>query len=436
MELGNAQGNLPLCLPAQSTKVGLWSITLLRGLAALWVCLSHGDGLWWRAVPDLFFGNARDFFSTQPVLRIVSGLLFGMGFLGVPLFFVISGFCIHLPQAGKSDPLDFRVFAIRRFFRIYPLYIAVVIVCFALLTLRFGWGGIPNLNLTNLLGHLVFWHYADGSAANAGMGISPPMWTLAIEVQFYILYAITLPVLRRVGLGRCAAIGLGIDIAYRMGWYSTGLFYYDDVPRFVFPARLGAIRFGEWLLGAWVAELYVTGRLRQWCGALKPSALVGGGLLCIASGVALCAAFGLRAHTTDVPAALGFMLVLVGAIAWESSQGNIAVGQGFWARLASAVGDRSYSLYLVHLTVMAGVMDLWVRFRHIADKNAPRGSWEYFLVVLAGVALTFVAVEMTYRLIEMPSHRLARRLARKLAMDGASQDARQSLSMAGQTLSK
>lgn len=397
----------------QSPATGLWSITLLRGLAALWVALSHGDGLWWRQVPGLFFGHAPEFFSSEPLLRIVSGLLFGMGFLGVPLFFVISGFCIHLPQAGKSDPLNLRSFAVRRFFRIYPLYIVVVIVAFVLFTISDGWGSTRILSVPNALGHLVFWHYADGGVC-AGMGITPLMWTLAIEVHFYVLYALTLPWLRRFGLGRCAAIALGIDIAYRATCYATGLFYSENLPGYFFPARFSVIRFGEWLLGAWVAERYATGRIIPSRSLLRPILLVAGGMLCVATGSALCAAFGLRTHTTDVPACLGFMLVLLGMLSWELARRDTGIGQGLWARLATAVGERSYSLYLVHLTVMAAVLELWVRLRHIADKNAGRGSAEYLFAVLAGLAISFVVAEITYRLIEVPSHRLARRLAKNL----------------------
>ncbi|HET8529599.1 MAG TPA: acyltransferase family protein, partial [Methylomirabilota bacterium] len=68
---------------------GRWErVDQLRGLAALAVVLCHLAVSAYREAPNL--GG-----DPWPWLA----LILGFGYLGVPLFFVISGFCIHLPQA-------------------------------------------------------------------------------------------------------------------------------------------------------------------------------------------------------------------------------------------------------------------------------------------------------------------------------------------------
>ena len=97
-------------------------IDQLRGVAALAVVVCHAAVSAYRGAPNL--GGAP-----WPWL--------GFGYLGVPLFFVISGFCIHLPQArllaspAAGRPAWRRFFA-RRFWRLYPPYLAAIAVALAL----------------------------------------------------------------------------------------------------------------------------------------------------------------------------------------------------------------------------------------------------------------------------------------------------------------
>jgi peptidoglycan/LPS O-acetylase OafA/YrhL len=78
--------------------------------------------------------------------------LLGWGYLGVPLFFVISGLCIHLPTAsalaaGRSARPDWQRFFQRRFWRLYPAYLAALVLAGGLLLvirgeLPVGWRGV------------------------------------------------------------------------------------------------------------------------------------------------------------------------------------------------------------------------------------------------------------------------------------------------------
>jgi peptidoglycan/LPS O-acetylase OafA/YrhL len=102
-----------------------------------------------------------------------------LGWAGVAAFFVISGFCIHLSFARNPN---WRNFWLRRCFRIYPAYFFALLL-FALL---FPWSRIHwNLSgIAQLGSHLLLIHnYNDRSY----FGISPAFWSIAVEVQLYLL---------------------------------------------------------------------------------------------------------------------------------------------------------------------------------------------------------------------------------------------------------
>src|SRR5688572_12946641 len=99
-------------------------IDYIRGFAILGVFVFHG-----LTVDDrlLFSGWTRDFSNSYKNLL----LPFNLGWLGVAVFFVVSGFCIHISfqQQGRN----WRGFLIRRFFRLFPPYlVALLFLAFVL----------------------------------------------------------------------------------------------------------------------------------------------------------------------------------------------------------------------------------------------------------------------------------------------------------------
>jgi peptidoglycan/LPS O-acetylase OafA/YrhL len=406
----NATGTADITAQARPAQDRwLFSIDLLRGLAALLVFLFHAEGMLWRrqGPTDIFQGNAGPFFESQSVTNVVSYLAFGFGFLGVPLFFVISGFCIHLPLAGKSTALDPRSFAIRRFFRLYPLYFIVVVCVMALLRVKYGDGS--QVTWPNFLGHLVFWHF-NVPAGKPVMGISPVLWSIAVEVQFYVIYALLLPVLRRMGFARATMLFLAIGIAYRIAY---SLLHGDGSwPRPMAPSLFAPIRFGEWLLGAWIAEAFVRGKLAASV-FRRAGAPIGAVLL--AASIATVAATRVDREWLDIPCCLAFAAILAGMLAREQDAGGGGVVARCFRRAARFLGERSYSLYLVHFTVLNVAIEVAARFVHVQDKNTMGGTPAMLAAVLLGVIATLGVTEASYRLVEAPSHRLARRLSRRVA---------------------
>lgn len=156
----------------------------LRGIAACSVLVYHYV---WRY--DLLFGHAF------PV-----GSLVTVGRLGVPLFFVISGFVIYWTLNRTPHALDF---AVARFSRLYPAYWAAVVVTYAAVLVC----GLPGREVTaveaminlSMLQEFLFVEHVDGV-----------YWTLTIELVFYfwILVLFLSRLLRRlepIALGWIAA---------------------------------------------------------------------------------------------------------------------------------------------------------------------------------------------------------------------------------------
>lgn len=138
-----------------------------RGIAILLVVLCHGR--------RVLCGDFR--FSA-------------LSYIGVNIFFVISGYLIcTILTKSRGEPDFFRTFYVRRIFRIWPLYL--LIMSFGLLAGLFQGHAILNALPYYLTFTVNFvWDRSVSEAANEPSLLLPftsPMWSLAIEEQFYIL---------------------------------------------------------------------------------------------------------------------------------------------------------------------------------------------------------------------------------------------------------
>ena len=143
----------------------------LRGVAILMVIVGH-----------FFYVNPR---SGGPVKYI--GSIFGTGGYGVTLFYTLSGFLISWPFwkrkiAGHQNSMPSGYFQ-RRFWKIYPpLALSLLLLTPLYILVTSDWSYLPT-SIKWLTGY-AFWFPVSGK-------FNPVMWTLAIEVQFYV----TLPVI-------------------------------------------------------------------------------------------------------------------------------------------------------------------------------------------------------------------------------------------------
>jgi peptidoglycan/LPS O-acetylase OafA/YrhL len=334
----------PPAPPGRSQRLA--SIDVLRGLAALGVVLFHStDG-------QVFLEHT----ASAPWLPLLAFPL-SFGFAGVYLFFVISGFCIHLRWAkrasvGERASIDFLEFWRRRLRRLYPPYLVALALFVAVLLARGLDNGVRPLPWDIGL-HLLMLHNLDPETA---WTISGVFWTLAVEEQLYLAYFLLLFLRTRLGWGRT----LLICAAMRPLWFGLA-FFLHRAWGFRLPAtEAAAAHWGVWALGALTVEAHLG---LATIPRLFRTASSGTLLLGVAAAVSL----------------LGRGVVAGGPahdVVWLLEQP--LWGVGFWVLLNAAVGKEparsmslpgplrrlgifSYSLYLTHELV----------FNHLAEIARP-----------------------------------------------------------------
>ncbi|GAA4473520.1 acyltransferase family protein [Enteractinococcus fodinae] len=335
------------------------------------------------------------------VLLYHAGLsLFPGGYVGVDVFFVISGFLITgmlVRQAEEHGRIDLADFYARRIRRILPA--ATIVLAFvAVLTIsilpRTRWDEIGVEVIASAF-YLVNWVLADGTDyLNAEEAASPiqHFWTLAVEEQFYILWPALLVGLlwfasrrsrnRSVGrtpnIHRYLKVGVAIAIVPSFIW---SIYYTDANPApayFVTTTRLWEIAIGA-ALAIFAVQLQ---KLPHSVGYI----LQGGGLLAIlAAGLFYTSATPFPGYAALLPT-LGAAAVIVGGMSGRATEGFARVLN---VRPMRWIGDLSYSLYLWHWPLL-------VFAAYLADGDLPVG---YGLLI---VTLAIIPSWLSYRYIEEP----------------------------------
>ena len=367
-------GRSPAPAPLRSPRYRL--IEAWRGIAALAVLSFHSFGP--------FTGQA----VWQPLepLREASGF----GWLGLHLFFVISGYCIFdrlALSAARREPV--KIFLADRFLRIFPTYWAVLIcsVALNLATWPFNHshfsGNFPG-SLADGLADLSLTHVLFGS---------PPFvlvsWTLTCEASFYLLAGLLLACSRR-SPRLLPALAIGFALCVPAGWVPST---HWTLPLALWP---------DFFAGACVSMI-----LRAWASRdLLWSAAGGAALASLTAAAAIGPGnYGTEAHRV----ACGFAWVLLGLHPWD----GVLAGLAPVRRLASA-GAFSYSLYLVHVQILTRVINLGTRLVRPASAG-------FGLLWLAAVVTAVAGGRYFWRVVEMRCERSRhqRSAARRAAADRA-----------------
>lgn len=310
----------------------LRSIDALRGIAALAVVVDHA----------MLYGNWPD---PSPLWFLWIRSIGTLGLWGVPLFFVISGFCIHLRWAKRyastgEQRLDFVDFWKRRLHRLYPPYFValcgsmiLIVIGYAMhkappLIARYPEPKLRNMALDFIL-HATMLH--GFSIQYDTMGGNPAFWTLAREEYFYLLYFVLLPLRRKFGLAATVigVLTLGLAFIPLVSWFTP-----VDLE---FMLRSPIALWIQWCLGMVAVESYY--------------GLVS--LPRILRSPWMSAAWGLVASFATIHAPIFFpvcwgmcFFTLLNAFVQRETLGSWPTSR--LVDWLSSVGIFSYSLYLVH----------------------------------------------------------------------------------------
>lgn len=291
------------------------------------------------------------------------------GLLGVYVFFVISGAVMTLGHGDDfARPGAPRRFIARRIGRIVPLYwLVTMIVC----VLR-----PDTVSVASLVQSLLFIpHQMTGGPY--GWPIFPLGWTLQYEMAFYLLFALALAFRRAFGLALLAVALSAMALAAAAGLLGT-----DTIPAY-FGHPIILFFLAGILIGLAAPRLAERSRLRPGFGAALA-------LACALLALAVAAAYVAGPQSRYLPIVASGAAVLAAAAC--ALHGPSAL-DGPMRRLAHALGDATYSIYLSHAFVVFGLGRLLER----AGLDLP---FALFLVVaLTASALAGLAI---YRWVERP----------------------------------
>ncbi|GAB3121674.1 acyltransferase family protein [Glaciibacter psychrotolerans] len=331
------------------------------------------------------------------------------GFIGVDVFFVISGFLITgllVSERARSGRISLPQFWRRRLRRLVPPLIPVLLVCSSAAWLI---GGDLLVTLgRQLVGALTFsYNWVSIASSSSYFSADEPelfrnLWSLAVEEQFYLVWPLLLVALLLIRRPRirltlvlllAAASAVWMGILFEPGTDPTRVYFGSDTHSF--GLAIGAAL--ALILQRPADPTAELPRLRPWLGLGAVIALVG-----LSIWMPSESAFTYRGG-------LAIVALLTALVIWAS----VRPGR-FGTRLDSAplryLGTRSYSIYLWHWPILVLLQLVWPT--HGATEDLAR-------VILVGVlaaVVTLLAAEGSYRWVEQPVRRFGFRGAlRQLA---------------------
>ncbi|MEN3930819.1 acyltransferase [Microvirga sp. W0021] len=330
-----------------------------------------------RAIAALLVVIGHSFYETMMIASTTGQSTINYGWfnwgIGVDIFFVISGFIMVYSSHGLfNQPNGWQTFLVRRLIRIIPLY--------WLLTTAMIAGALVIPSLLNVpLGN---WQYIISSyffipAVRAAGEIRPVLslgWTLNMEMFFYILFAVALFFPIRYGIAFLTAIMVSLAL--------YGLFIRPEQTHIAFWTQSLVL---EFIFGCLLAVAY-----------LKNIRLGGISALIICA-VGLIGMINIPALSFIAPEAIRWgipALLIVSAVALCTKQ----VQKPLFFLVA--LGNASYSLYLVHPFVLRPLRNIWMS---VVGDTLPLIGF----VILAALLSSLVAIVL-YRLFEEPSNRFLR----------------------------
>lgn len=311
------------------------------------------------------------------------------GYVGVDVFFVISGYLISgiILRETRAGTFTFANFYERRIRRIFPALFVVLAVTVALSLLVLPPEQMQSMAQSaaatvGLMANLFFWHKSGYFGGDAEMFPLIHMWSLSVEEQYYLLFPVVVLLALRMRLSLAWVMGLAFAASLILCLVVTrthplGAFF------------LAPTRAWELLAGVFVA-MYE----RPWRAALsrvrwRPGMVEAAGMS------AIIAALFLFDETTAFPGPMALIPVIGTAAVILASDGTSPIGRALGSRAFVGMGLISYSAYLWHQPLYA--------LSRVAGLTEGRG-WAFWVLI----ALTVLLAWLTWKYVEQPFRRRGR----------------------------
>ena len=349
----------------------------------------------------------------------------GGGFLGVEVFFVISGYLITLlliAERERTGTVSFGQFWFRRARRLLPALFTMLIALITYVAFfERDYLGTLRGDVIAGVSYVANWFQIwTGSSYTSSAEFAPlrHLWSLAVEEQFYIVWPVVMFVLLRLVRGRAIAIFGGVFLlaAIAISVYTAVMYipgnlsdasqtmslFGREVQRTDF-LYLGTLsRSSGLLLGAALATVWQPWAIRRGTAGKNANALDLAGVVSLAALVFMCVQFKDVVLVQDV-GSQGYDLLYQGGLALVGVATLVAIATVTHPRsrlgryvLGSAVlvwiGRRSYGLYLYH----------WVIFQAYRQDTKQLGTPLGVAEFVGLVALSLALSEVSYRFIETP----------------------------------
>ena len=361
----------------------------VRGFLAMYVMLHH-------AVLNI------DTSGLQDTLWSFFHIVFGHGQFRVDIFFVLSGYCLTLGLRGATRITHFQNFILRRSVRLFVPYLAGCAM--TLLLVHFWLGSLSgthwdySLPVTegSVVTHLLLIHNWWPQYA---VTLNHPYWSIGVEYQLYWLFPLLLWIQHRLGPWKSLAVitlvGYALwRLSFKLHMGNPSSFGSSPYYWALFSMGISAARLGTAQSGRDARDVSLTDKLAM-------------GLIVLLMGFWWgfeCLHY--HGHVADPISSFFVGLTTLLVLLYGRQIGLFALVSKVWPRrLLRFVGERSFSLYLVHAPLLQVIWLLLVRPLHLHSAGE-----QVLLEMLAGSLLSLAIADLFFRFIEQPSHEWSRRL--------------------------
>jgi len=319
--------------------------------------------------------------AVLPVLLFHAGLGCPGGYVGVDVFFVISGYLIGSLIMRESETGEFRFarFWVRRIRRLFPalavtLAATAVAGWFLLIPEHLEEAGAALVAQPLLVANVLFWSQSGYFETASEYQPLLHTWSLAVEEQFYLLLPLLLvPLLKRGRRPAVIATWLLIVGSFAWSWYATAR--HPSAAFFLLPSRV-------WELGLGLALALLPRTGFRHAGQNEFASLAGL--------AAILAPVFLYDTTTPFPGVAPLAPCLGAALVIFANAGPLTTsGRILAAPLPTWIGKISYPLYLWHWPVL-----VFARYGSVGSPS--------LLLALASLGVAFLLAWATWRWIERP----------------------------------